>query len=132
MDVEQSVTADVTVLKLIGRLDVPGSQVALEAVLTALTPGTNLVLDMSHCIYVASSGLRTLLIAAKQAARIGGQVVIAAPQPLVLDIITMAGFAEVLRIYSTLPEAISTIHHPSAIADTDGANLGHNSARLAT
>jgi len=110
VNVERSSSGDVTVLKLIGRLDVPGSQVALDGVLTAQTAGAKVVLDMSECNYVASSGLRTLLIAAKQAGRSAGKIALAAPQPLVVDIITMAGFNEVIDSYPTVPDAITALN----------------------
>jgi len=119
MKIVQEVIDGVMVLQLVGRLDVLGSQVALDGMLNSLTPaaqGKKIVLDMSECDYVASSGLRTLLIAAKQAVRLGGKLVMAAPQPLVLDIITTAGFDEVIELYPALPDAIAAVDSATALA----------------
>lgn len=96
-------------LKLSGRLDVPGSQAALGGLMPAISQGARLVLDMSECGYIASSGLRMLLIAAKQAERLHAKIALAQVQPLVDEVITMTGFSEVLDLYPSVTAAVNAL-----------------------
>lgn len=109
MDIDRSSIDDVVVMTLTGKLDVAGSQKAQETLLPAVTSGGKVIVDMTACDYVASSGLRVLLIVAKQAAVAGCRAVLCGVQPLVRDVIAMTGFDEVLEAFPTRLDALAAL-----------------------
>ena len=109
MDVTIKKEGSVDVIEINGQLDVSGSEKAQEAVLSAITKDGKLVIDMSRCDYVASSGLRSLLIIGKQSAQLNCETVLAGVQPLVWDVIVMTGFEDVLKAYSTQEDAVAAL-----------------------
>ena len=109
MDVTIKKEGSVDIIEISGQLDVSGSQKAQEAIIPAITKGGKLVIDMVRCNYVASSGLRTLLIIGKQSAQVDCETVLAGVQPLVWDVIVMTGFEDVLKAYPTQEDAIAAL-----------------------
>ena len=99
----------VVVVTLDGRLDVTGSQVAHDALVAALPAGGRLVIDMTACDYVASSGLRVLLIVAKQSAASGCTTVLCGVQEHVRDVIEMTGFENLLAIHPDQDAALAAL-----------------------
>lgn len=109
MDIVKKQIDSVDVFELSGKLDVIGSTKAQEQVLPALAKGGKLIVDMSQCSYVASSGLRVLLIIAKQSAMVDCKTVLAGVQPMVWDVIVSTGFEDVLEAYSSVKEAAKAL-----------------------
>ncbi|MBX3655181.1 MAG: STAS domain-containing protein [Ramlibacter sp.] len=82
-----------------GRLDGVTSAGHQEALLALLDGGVqSLVMDLSQLDYVSSMGLRTLLIVAKAAKARGGSVVLRAPKPAILEVLTISGFDTILQV----------------------------------
>lgn len=109
MDIDRTSIDDIVVVTLAGRLDVVGSQKAQEILTPVVSQGGKLIIDMTPCDYVASSGLRVLLITAKQAAVSGSRVVLCGVQPPVWDVIAMTGFEDVLEAFSTRSDALAAL-----------------------
>ena len=109
MNIEESFVEDVHIVKVIGKMDVVGSQAAQDALLPSISAGGKLIIDMTDCGYVASSGLRVLLITAKQAALVGCRAVLCGVQPLVWDVIVMTGFEDVLETFPAQSDAIAEL-----------------------
>lgn len=107
MHIEESLVEDVLVVKLAGKMDTVGSRAAQDALIPNITAGQKLIIDMTDCEYVASSGLRVLLIAAKQAAQVGCRAVLCGVQSLVWDVIVMTGFEDVLERFPTQADAVA-------------------------
>ena len=57
-----------------------------------------LVLDFTNVDYIASAGLRVLLIAQKAIQKQGGDVVIHNPNKGVIDVFTITGFINIINI----------------------------------
>ena len=110
------------VVALRGRLDhdnCEGFQADLAAQLDAcMQEGAALVLDMSGLEYVSSAGLRCQMIAAKQAAARSSRIVVAAPQPVVAEILQISRFNLVLPVFATTREALAAIS-PQAVQAFD-------------
>lgn len=70
------------VLKILldGRLDVEGALAIDEGFKNAAAGKRHIVVDLSKVEYLASLGIRTLVLGAKTAANIGGKLVVLAPQ----------------------------------------------------
>lgn len=95
---------------LTGRLDIQGAN-AIEnkfayAVSTEAAP---VVVDMSQVEFVASIGIRLLLMNAKALTRRGGKMVLYNPQPLVKDALVTAGIDLLIPIYDDLDAACADL-----------------------
>jgi anti-sigma B factor antagonist len=88
---------------LSGRLDSAGTEQIERrfAGLTA-TPPTLVVVDLSQASFLASIGMRTLLSTAKALALGQGHMAPAAPQPLVEEVLRLAGIAALIPVYADI------------------------------
>jgi serine/threonine-protein kinase RsbW len=93
-----------------GRVDA-ASAPALENELKALLAQdkARIVVDMAQVSYIASSGLKVLLAALRQAHRQQGQLVLYNIQPKVASILEMIGFDQVFLIAQDLTAASSLL-----------------------
>lgn len=80
--------------------------------------GGTLVLDLSGLEYVSSAGLRCLMIAARQASTHRSRIVVAAPQPVVAEILQISRFDLVLQVFRTTREALASVS-PEAVQAFD-------------
>ena len=126
MTITEHKQGSATVLQALGRLDA-SSAPEMDRYLTTLIDGgaRQVVLDLSALEYVSSAGLRTFLAAAKRMKQAQGKLALACPAPQIRQILDMAGFATILPICATLPEAIGScagaVAPPSApLAPTSG------------
>jgi anti-anti-sigma factor len=109
MEINKKKNGSVDIFEISGKLDVTGSQQAQDTIIPDIPKGGKLVIDMEKCDYVASSGLRVLLITAKQSALAGCKTVLCNVQPLVWDVIVMTGFEDVLESYPSQSDAIAAL-----------------------
>jgi anti-anti-sigma factor len=111
--------ADTVVLGPAGRIDhatAEAFQGALATHLGRCADGQDrIVLDLSGVEYIASVGLRVLMLAAKQAKAHGGTFVVAGMQPVVREILEISRFTMILRTFASVREALAQIS-PSALA----------------
>ncbi len=99
-----STDGNIHILSVAGRLD-PQSGSDLKQVLDSMTQG-DLVVDLEHLEYIASSGFRELFIAGKTISRNGHRMVVCGLQGEVRRIFEVAGFAVVYPILDTRADAI--------------------------
>ena len=112
MDIRIADAGGVIEIGVIGRLDAATSPVLEDEVRTQLAAGhTRLVFDLSALHYISSAGLQVLLMAARTLGR-SGKVVLAAPQPMVHDVLEIAGIDAMLPIYGSATEALSALKEP--------------------
>ena len=79
-----------------------------------------LILDLSRLDYISSAGLRILMIAAKNSKAQKGTFLLAAPQPLVKEVLEIGKFTTVLTIAPSLRDALAKVS-PAALAAFDKA-----------
>jgi anti-anti-sigma factor len=103
---------------LVGTLDIVGAD-KIDMPLAALA-GTrrSVVVDMTSVDFIASIGIRHLVMAAKAIARGHGKLIILAPNPAVTAVLMSAGVDEILPIVASESEAQETL------AQTLGQTLG--------
>jgi anti-sigma B factor antagonist/stage II sporulation protein AA (anti-sigma F factor antagonist) len=101
---------DTLVLSPRGRID----HASAEAFKAALAPhlaesaaGRPIVLDLGAVDYIASIGLRVLMLASRQARAQGGTIVVAALQPLVREIFEISKFTLLFRCFASVAEALA-------------------------
>ena len=109
---------DALVLSPRGRIDHASAEafrVALGPHLSAGGPGRPLVLDLGAVDYIASIGLRVLMLASRQARAQGGTIVVAALGLLVREIFEISKFTLVFQLFDSVPDALRQIS-PAALA----------------
>lgn len=108
MNVEE-LDGGVTLAVLRGRLDVAGAS-AIELKFNA-TAGARraLVVDLSGVSFIASMGMRLLLIAGKTAAAKGGKMALLAPPPDVASVLRTAGIDTVMPICGARDAALAAV-----------------------
>jgi anti-anti-sigma factor len=86
-----------------GRLDSVTSTTFEQALLPLFQQtGQHILLDCKALDYVASSGLRVVLMAAKRAQASQGRLLITGLQPQVRDVFAISGFLKILHVYDDL------------------------------
>jgi anti-anti-sigma factor len=78
--------------------------------------GAALVLDLSGLEYVSSAGLRCLMLGARQATAHKSRILVAAPQPVVAEILQISRFNLVLQVFGTTREALASVSPQAAQA----------------
>jgi anti-sigma B factor antagonist len=89
----------------IGRLDILGAEKIDLSLAVVAGSRTNIVVDMAGVDFIASIGIRHLVLAAKTVARSSRTLVLLNPQPLVSDVLTVAGLQTILPIVHSEEEA---------------------------
>lgn len=101
-------------IALAGRLDTAGAQ-EIDLPFTRLTATRSalIVVDLSQVSFLASMGIRTLLANAKALGRRGGRMVLASPQPLVEEVLKIAGIDELIPVYADVASACLGLSSPA-------------------
>jgi anti-sigma B factor antagonist len=88
----------VTKISLSGRLDIQGA-LKIDSEFTAIAEAKkNIVVDLSEVTFLASLGIRTLIVGAKAAANNGGKLVLLNPQPNVESVLRSSNVDTVMPI----------------------------------
>jgi anti-anti-sigma factor len=94
---------------LAGKLDIKGAQ-EIEVKFAALTSNQNRVaVDLSAVEYVASIGIRLLVMAAKAAARRGGKFVLFGASESVGKVLSAAGLTEIVPMLGDRDAAMAVL-----------------------
>jgi anti-sigma B factor antagonist len=131
MQFSSSQLADVTLAVPVGRIDQTGAP-ALEQALSPLVAQAGaekgaIVLDFSGVDYISSVGLRVLMIASKAMRQHGARIVLAAPQPVVAEILSISRFDRVLEIAPAVRRALEWVSGPALKAYEAGTGAGARS-----
>jgi len=116
MELQTEQLADgINKLALAGRMDGPGVQ-EIDLRFTALTAAQKalIVVDLSLVSFLASIGIRTLVISAKALRRRGGHMALLSPQPQVADVLRTAGIESVIPTYHDLEMAVGALKSSAA------------------
>jgi anti-anti-sigma factor len=112
--------ADTIVLSPTGRIDHGTAEAFRESLLaqidTCAAGQDHVVLDLGAVEYIASAGLRALMLAARQAKAKGGRLVVAALQPVVKEIFDITRFALVVEVFPSLRDALGALSEQAAAA----------------
>jgi anti-anti-sigma factor len=103
------VAPGVTRATLAGRLDIGGSQ-EIDLQFNALTGSARaLIVDLSQVGFIASMGLRLLIVGGRTVARKGGRMVLLAPPNEVEAVLISSGTDSVVPIWRDLGDAIRAV-----------------------
>lgn len=98
MDVKELKKEDKIVLDISGRVDATNSSVLQNAILLAFQKMKTVELDFANVQYIASAGLRALMIGQKTAMSKGGSMTVRNVSDMVMEVFDMTGFSDILTI----------------------------------
>lgn len=94
-----------TVARVTGDLDLATSP-ELETAVAGLPSNGRLVIDLTGCTFLDSTGLRAIVLAGRAREEAGGSAVIVAGQPGILRVLEIAAVDKALPIRATVEEAL--------------------------
>ena len=94
---------DIRMIKLIGKLDIIGTG-EIETKFTGYCAGdkVRVIVDLSEVSFLASIGIRLLMLTAKSVNKRGGKMVIVNPISDVQHVLEVTGIPAIIPIYSYL------------------------------
>lgn len=95
MTIEKKMDGNTAVLYLEGWMDTQNATVLAQALNELEDSVEKLVLDMEKLEYIASSGLRQIIVAHRQ---MNGELVLRHPTPEVKEVLKMTGLDKLLQI----------------------------------
>ena len=97
-------------ISLVGRMDsIGGHDINLRLAARVAHRKLLAVVDMSEVSFLASIGIRTLVVNARAQSSHGGVMALASPQPLVAEVLRMAGIDTIIPVYPDVDSAFSAL-----------------------
>ena len=97
MEIKQTLDGTTLTVQIIGRLDASNAQELTDALNKSLDGVKELIFDFTQLKYIASAGLRALLMAQKRMNK-QGSMVIRHVDETVMEVLEMTGFADLMTI----------------------------------
>jgi anti-anti-sigma factor len=99
-------TPGVLILTLTGRIDAATTDHVAQTLAACIDRGERrIVMDLAAVDYISSVGLRSLIVAAKRLAPLGGRLGLCRLQPRIKQLFDIAGFTPLFPIADTADEA---------------------------
>jgi anti-anti-sigma factor len=99
---------------LVGKLDIEGAQ-KIELPLAVIAGSkSDVLVDMVGVDFIASIGIRHLVMASKSVARGAAKLVLLAPNPMVTEVLVVSGLEQILPIVRSEDEALAVFGRASA------------------
>jgi len=103
----------IIVARLSGRLDSSASGEVMDQLNAAVSGGAiRMALNLKNVPFVSSAGLRSVLVPAKLARSLGGELRICEPSKLVEKILAESGFENLVRIDQSEEFSVASLLHP--------------------
>ena len=98
------------VVKVVGELDLSTQEQLRDALVAAADAENPVVVDLSECAFIDSSGIRALLVGHEALAGNGrgGRMVVAGPQPPVQRVLEMTGLGEAIPVHESVEKALQS------------------------
>jgi anti-anti-sigma factor len=105
----EDLDGNVTKVILSGRIDVAGAN-EIDMPMNVIAGSKRaVVVDLSAVEFMASMGLRSIVLSAKSIMSKRGKMVLLSPQPMVEEVITISGIDELIPIYRDEAAAIAAV-----------------------
>jgi len=105
----QELDGNVTKVVLSGRIDVAGAREIDLPMSVVAGSRRAVVIDLAGVEFMASMGLRSLVVCAKSIISKRGRVVLLAPQPAVAEVLTVSGIDDLIPIHHDAAAAIAAV-----------------------
>jgi anti-sigma B factor antagonist len=108
---QEQLEGNVYKINLQGRMDIPGTQ-EIDLKFSGMTaaPRKSIIVDFSGVDFLASIGIRTLLVNTKSVNNRGGKLVILNPDANIKKILLMAGIDTLIPIFNNLDSALAAVN----------------------
>jgi anti-anti-sigma factor len=105
----EEIPNDITKAVLIGRMDIEGAA-AVDLRMNVLAGAKHILLvDLSQVSFMASMGLRTLMVCARVMTSKGRKIALVGPQDNVDKVLRSCGAHEVMPIFGTFESAVEAM-----------------------
>jgi anti-sigma B factor antagonist len=101
----ETASPGVTIVHVVGELDLATCSVVEEAIASAL-PSSRVIVDLTGCTFLDSSGLRVLMKARRDVEERGGGLELVAADPAIVRVLEIANVLPVLTVHSALDAAL--------------------------
>ena len=119
MDLNRKGVGNAVLAQASGRIDLSNADAFTTALSAALTESkAALILDLSNVDYISSAGLRSLMITLKASKAENKDFAVAALQPALTEIFSIARLSQVIPIFQTARDAVAKLA-PNALAEFD-------------
>ena len=119
MEIHTQQTDGILVVALEGELDAYWAEEAERDLWAYLEQGHyRLVLDLDGLTYLSSAGLRVLLRLHQRITSLGGELILAAPQPFVQEVLATSGFDRTFPVFRAVDQALAAAA-PEEAAEED-------------
>lgn len=106
MQITERKEGPILVLSLEGRLDHAGAGIFQERALGHIKNGTrSMVVDFGGTSFVASTGIRAIMVPAQEISREGGRFGLAGLSPQLIRLFEISGLLQVFKVYDTVADA---------------------------
>jgi anti-anti-sigma factor len=110
MEFSDSKRGTVLVVTLNGKLDTIEAEPLHKHLRGRIQAGANrIVLDASKLTYICSTGLRVMILAARQVAEASGRIVVCGLNQRLQGIFATMGFSRIFDVYDSLEEAVKGV-----------------------
>ena len=107
MEIQEKYPGESTIVDLVGKLDASTTPVVEARIIKMIQEGKKyLILDFGKVTYLASSGLRMLLLVVRQIQKLEGSLVLCTLTPTMLDTLEVTGFLPYFKLASSTEEAL--------------------------
>jgi anti-anti-sigma factor len=101
-------STDLTRVVLSGRIDIAGAH-EIDLPMSSVGGRKAVVIDLAGVDFMASMGMRSLVLTAKAIISKNGRIVLLAPRPEVEEVLRTAGIDELIPIHHAETEAIAAV-----------------------
>lgn len=108
MEVAQAAPT-VTHVRLIGRLDIAGAQAIDLHFNVLIGSSSSLIVDLSEVDFIASMGLRTLMLGARAMASKRRRMVLCGAGPQVAEVLVVSGIGQIVAMAEHLDAALQIV-----------------------
>ena len=105
IDVSSSRCPGYVVVALCGEIDKTHDASLVRALSAAAAPGSRVIVDLEGLAFIDCSGLSAMVSAWKQARQAGGDLLLAAPQQLVLRLLCLTDLTGLLPVFASVDQA---------------------------
>lgn len=106
MEITERHEGPILVLSLNGRLDHAGAEIFQKRAVEHINSGVrSMVVDFGGTTFVASMGIRALIIPTQDMSRAGGRIALVGLSAQVRQLFEVAGLFSVFKVYPSLTEA---------------------------
>ena len=108
IEVQEEREGNTLVLVPVSRLDSANARAFEGIVMDHVRAGElNIVVDFSRLVFISSSGMRVLLIAAKSIQAQKGKLALSDMHPNIREIFSISGFDQIIKIYDSRAQALA-------------------------